>query len=44
MGVKLVMVGAECDIEIAVNQGGNSRPALGDGQELALGFSPANLI
>ena len=44
MGVKLVMDGLECDIEIAVNPGGNSGLALGEGQGLALGFSPANLI
>jgi hypothetical protein len=44
MGVKVVMDGIEHDIELAVNQGGNSGPALGDGQGLALGFSPANLI
>ena len=44
MGVKLVMDGLERDIELAVNPGGNSGPALGEGQGLALGFSPANLI
>jgi hypothetical protein len=44
MGVKLVMDGIECDIKLAVNPGDNSGPALGEGQGLALGFSPANLI
>jgi hypothetical protein len=44
MGVKLVMDGLERDIELAVNSGGNSGPTLGEGQGLALGFSPANLI
>jgi hypothetical protein len=44
MGVRLVMDGLECDIELAVNPGGNSWLALGEGQGLALGFSPANLI
>ena len=44
MGVKLVMDGSECDKSLAVNQGGNSGPALGDGQGLDPGFPPANLI
>ncbi len=44
MGVKLVMDGIERDMELAVNPGGNSGPALGEGQGLPLGFSPANLI
>ncbi len=44
MGVKLVVGGIEHDMELAVNPGGDSGPALGEGQGLALGFSPANLI
>jgi hypothetical protein len=44
MGVKLVIDGIECDKSLAVNSGGNSWPTLGEGQGLALGFSPANLI
>ena len=44
MGVKLVVGGIEHDIELAVNSDGNSGPALGEGQGLPLGFSPANLI
>jgi hypothetical protein len=44
MGVKLVMDGIECDKSLAVNSGGNSGTALGEGQGLPLGFSPANLI
>jgi hypothetical protein len=44
MGVKLVIDGIECDKSLAVNSGGDSGPTLGEGQGLALGFSPANLI
>jgi hypothetical protein len=44
MGVKLVMVGAECDKFIVVNPGGGSRPILGEAQGLASGFPPENLI
>jgi len=44
MGVKLVMVGAECDKSLVVNPGGGSRPILGEAQGLASGFSPKNLI
>ena len=44
MGVRLVMDGLECDIELAVNSGGNSGPTLGGSQGLDPGFPPANLI
>jgi hypothetical protein len=44
MGVRLVIDGLECDKSLAVNSGGNSGTALGEGQGLPLGFSPANLI
>jgi hypothetical protein len=44
MGVKLVMVGAECDKSFVVNPGRGSRPILGEAQGLASGFPPENLI
>jgi hypothetical protein len=44
MGVKLGMVGAQCDKFFVVNPGVGSRSILGEAQGLASGFSPKNLI